>query len=111
MGYVYQVIATIVDWLNLAEGQHLALEAGEDIDLVRREATNHPAEVDRTVQLVHKPARALTLKSRKAVQAIANFCGHRKSNPGTAHRFRFLTTARAGIEQGWPVASRLVYRF
>jgi len=60
---------------------------------------------------LREPARALTLKSRKAVQAIANFCGHRKSNPGTAHRFRFLTTARAGIEQGWPVASRLVYRF
>jgi hypothetical protein len=103
-GYVYQVIATIVDWLTLAENHLLALEAGEDIDIVRREATNNPAEVDRTVQQVHKPARAVTLRSRKAVQAIANFCGHRKSNPGSVLRFRFLTTAKAGRELGWSVA-------
>jgi hypothetical protein len=103
-GYVYQVIATIVDWLKLADNHHLALEAGEDIDVVRREATNNPAEVDRTLQQVHKPARAITLRSRKAVQAIANFCGHRKSNPDSVLRFRFLTTAKAGREQGWSVS-------
>ena len=33
-GYVYQVVATVLAWLNLAEGQHLAAEAGEDFDLV-----------------------------------------------------------------------------
>jgi hypothetical protein len=34
MGMSYQIIATVLAWLNLAEGQHLELEAGEDFDLV-----------------------------------------------------------------------------
>ncbi len=102
-GYVYQVIATVLAWLNLAENQHLDLEAGEDIDLVEREAAAGTLEVDRTVQQVHKRSRTITLRSRKTVQAIANFCAHRKTNPDTALRFRFLTTAKPGCEKGWRV--------
>jgi hypothetical protein len=45
---VYQVIATVVAWLNLAEGQHLELEAGEDLDLVEREAAGEAADAART---------------------------------------------------------------
>ena len=32
-GFVFQVNVTILRWLHLQSGQHLELEAGEDIDL------------------------------------------------------------------------------
>src|SRR5271170_4786437 len=102
-GYVYQVIATVLAWLNLAEGQHLELEAGEDFDLVERTATIEVSEPGRTVQQVHKRSRTITLRSPKTVQAVANFCAHRKTNPGTALKFRFVTTAKPGREKGWRV--------
>ena len=101
-GFVFQVNVTILHWLNLTDGEHLELEAGEDIDIVRRETKSDASGIDRTVEQVHKPARAITLRSRKTIQAIANFCGHRSSNPGQVLKFRFLTTAKAGREQGWP---------
>lgn len=102
-GYVYQVIATVLAWLNLAEGQHLELEAGEDFDLVEREAASVAADVARTVQQVHKRSRTITLRSPKTVQAIANFCAHRKTNRDAVLKFRFLTTAKPGREKGWRV--------
>lgn len=102
-GYVYQVIATVLAWLNLAECEHLDLEAGEDIDLVSRRTATDDAETDRTVQQVHKRTRSITLRSRKTVQAIANFCAHRKTNPGSVLKFRFLTTAKPGRERGWRI--------
>jgi hypothetical protein len=37
-GFVYQVNVTIQHWLKLGPGEHLELEAGEDIDIVRHEA-------------------------------------------------------------------------
>ena len=82
-GFVFQVnVTNLLHWLDLTDGEHLELEAGEDIDLVRRETKGMLGELDRTVEQVHKPARAITLRSRKTIQAIANFCGHRSSNPG-----------------------------
>ena len=102
-GYVYQVVATVLAWLNLAEGQHLELEAGEDFDLVEREAASVAADASRTVQQVHKRSRTITLRSPKTVQAIANFCAHRKTNRDAVLKFRFLTTAKPGREKGWRV--------
>lgn len=102
-GYVYQVVATVLAWLNLAENQHLDLEAGEDIDLVEQEAAIEASEAGRTVQQVHKRSRTITLRSRKTVQAIANFCAHCKTNSDTVLKFRFLTTAKPGREKGWRV--------
>src|SRR5579862_8322186 len=102
-GYVYQVVATVLAWLNLAEGQHLELEAGEDLDLVEREAAGEAADAARTVQQVHKRSRTITLRSPKTVSAIANFCAHRKTNPGAVLKFRFLTTAKPGREKGWRI--------
>lgn len=51
---MYQVVATVLAWLNLAEGQHLELEAGEDLDLVERAAASDAADAARTVQQVWK---------------------------------------------------------
>jgi hypothetical protein len=102
-GYVYQVVATVLAWLNLEEGQHLELEAGEDFDLVEQDATSEATDAARTVQQVHKRSRTITLRSPKTVSAIANFCAHRKTNLETALRFRFLTTAKPGREKGWRI--------
>jgi len=99
-GYVYQVVATVLAWLNLADGQHLELEAGEDFDLVEGTAAIEASGAGRIVQQVHKRARTITLRSPKTTQAIANFCAHRTTNPGTALKFRFLTTAKPGREKG-----------
>lgn len=110
-GYVYQVIATVLAWLNLVEGQHLELEAGEDFDLIERAAAIEGADARRTVHQVHKRSRTITLRSPKTVQAIANFCAHRKTNPGTELKFRFLTTATPGREKGWRVPGIVTWEY
>lgn len=101
-GYVYQVIAIVLAWLNLAEGQHLELEAGEDFDLVERVAVSEASDRARTVQQVHRRSRTITLRSPKTVSAIANFCAHRKTNPDAVLRFDFRrlqnrAARRAGV--------------
>jgi hypothetical protein len=51
-GFVFQVNVTIQHWLKLGPGEHLELEAGEDIDIVRQEAGESGADPERlTVQL------------------------------------------------------------
>jgi hypothetical protein len=102
-GYVYQVVATVLAWLNLADDQHLELEAGEDFDLVERQAASEASDPARTVQQAHKRSRTITLRSPKTVSAIANFCAHRRTNPDAVLRFRFLTTAKPGREKGWRI--------
>ncbi len=49
-------------------------------------------------QLKHV-AGSLTLRSGDVLESIANFCDHRRLNPGTKLAFRFLTTATIGREQ------------
>jgi hypothetical protein len=99
-GFVYQVTVTIQRWLTLGPGEHLELEAGEDIDIVRREMANDTSAIARDVEQVHKSARTLTLRSKKVRQAIVNFCGLRILNPNSKFRFRFVTTAKAAREIG-----------
>jgi len=38
VGFVFQVNVTALRWLNLKPGQHLELEACEDIDLIQKVA-------------------------------------------------------------------------
>jgi hypothetical protein len=99
-GYVYQVSVTVQRWLNLGANEHLELEAGEDIDIVRRARAEDASEAERDVEQVHRPARPLSLRSKKARQAIVNFCGHRIARDGVQLKFRFLTTANAAREAG-----------
>ncbi len=102
-GYVYQVVATVLAWLNLVDDQHLELEAGEDFDLVERQAASEASDPARTLQQVHKRSRTITLRSPKTVSAIANFCAHRRTNPDSVLKFRFLSTAKPGREKGWRI--------
>ena len=99
-GYVYQVNVTVQRWLNLGPNEHLELEAGEDIDIVRRARADDASEAERDVEQVHRPARPLSLRSKKARQAIVNFCGHRNAREDVQLRFRFVTTAKAAREAG-----------
>ena len=101
-GFVFQVNVTILRWLNLKPGQHLELEAGEDIDLIQKGAADSGSKDKRLLeQLKEQPSRSLTLRSADALEAIANFCSHRRSNPGAELAFRFLTTTTIGRERDW----------
>ena len=84
-GFVYQVNVSILRWLSLLPGQHLELEAGEDVDLVQKGARADEAERHRLMEQLKHKKRALTLRSDDALEAIANFCEHRKVNPSLAH--------------------------
>jgi hypothetical protein len=101
-GFVFQVNVTILRWLSLKAGEHLELEAGEDIDLIQRGVAGSGSEDERLVeQLKQQPSRSLTLRSTDALEAIANFCDHRRTNPGAKLRFRYLTTTSIGRERDW----------
>jgi hypothetical protein len=102
-GFVFQVNLTIHHWLQLSEGQYLELEAGEDIDLVRQAADEAEFEPERLFMQPkhHFSDGSVTLRSRDALESIANFCYHRRTYPDWKLRYRFITTLPVGKEQGW----------
>jgi tetratricopeptide (TPR) repeat protein len=101
-GFFYQANITLLRWMALQPGQHLELEAGEDIDTVEPR-DNDPGSAERRLleQLKVRSVRAITLRSPEALEALSNFCEHRASNPDSELQFRYLTTAADGVEQGW----------
>ena len=100
-GFVFQVNVTILRWLNLQSGQHLELEAGEDIDLIQAAAAQGLEGTHLLEQVKQLRGKRLTLRSADALEAIANFCQHRSSRPGENLAFRFLTTTSASKERRW----------
>ena len=100
-GFVFQVNVTILHWLRLLPGQHLELEAGEDIDVIQTAAAQGVENNQQFEQVKQLHRKRLTLRSGDALEAIANFCEHRKSRPEEKLSFRFLTTTSAGKERGW----------
>ncbi len=101
-GYVYQVNVSILRWLGLKPGEHLELEAGEDIDLVRNSSEAKESEQQRVLEQLKHSSRSITLRSPDALEALANYTEHRKSNPTIPLAFRFLTTASVAKErQPW----------
>src|SRR5216684_6841425 len=101
-GFVFQVNVTILRWMELHEGAHLELECGEDIDTVKGVRNDGvDAEARLLEQLKVRSGKSITLKSPEALEALSNFCGHRASNPSSNLRFRYVTTANSGFEQGW----------
>jgi hypothetical protein len=99
-GFVLQVDITILRWLDLQQTEVLELERGEDLDLVR-DLNSTELDENRLMEQVKRRSAALTLKAADALEALSNFCQHRRANPHIALRFRFVTTAQAGKEQGW----------
>ena len=101
-GFVFQVNATILHWLKLGAGEYLELEAGEDIDLVRKEPEDLGGDPEwLAIQLKQLSGASLTLKNPKALEAVANFCRHRQTYPEWNIKFRFVTTLTIGKEQVW----------
>lgn len=101
-GFVFQVNLTILRWLSLGPTEHLELECGEDIDLIREELSSSQVSPTRLLEQIKlRSASSLTLKSREALQSLAHFCEHRANNPNWCLQFRFMTTARLGWETGW----------
>lgn len=95
-GYVYQIYQTVLEWVNLKEGEIIFLERAEDFDV------HCDAQVT-TVQV--KDTRAsdnITLRSQDVIDAIGHYWEHVTNNPNVIIKFRFLTTALPGQEQGSP---------
>ncbi len=105
-GYVYQVDVTISCWLNLQPNELLELERGEDLDAVRV-SDNHSEDL-RTLQQIKATGTSLTLRSTNALTALANFCEHRRLNPGHHLKFRYITTSPVGREKDWKPKSAAI---
>jgi hypothetical protein len=81
-------------WIQLADTDRLYLEGAEDFDRISGLTVE-------TVQ-VKDVVRNVTLRSADVIDAIDNAWAHRQRNPRHTIRFRFLTTAGIGVEQGSP---------
>jgi hypothetical protein len=100
-GFVFQVNLTLLRWIELADNEHLELERGEDIDTVKENSGGLSAQERLLEQIKTRSTRSVTLRSEEALEALANFCYHRTSNPQWSLEFRYVTTAASGMEQGW----------
>jgi hypothetical protein len=98
-GYSAQVWRSVLVWLDLADLERLYLEGAEDIDLIH-------ATVAETIQVKNFRGN-VTLRSKDVVAAIDNAWSHQERNPGRSIRFRFLTTAGIGLEQGDPFGNAI----
>jgi tetratricopeptide (TPR) repeat protein len=104
-GFVFQVNLTISRWLDLPDNRRLELECGEDIDTVQNGSGDDATAEKRLLeQLKVRDTKSLTLRSPEALQSVANFCRHRRNNPGAELEFRYITTAAIAVEQGWTLA-------
>jgi len=92
-GYAYQVALTSLAWLELNEAELIIVEGAEDFDRL-----GHDDELNQAKAV----ASNLTLRSAEVLDGIQNFWNAVDGNPGHKLRYRFLTTAAAGTEQGSP---------
>jgi len=93
-GYVYQAYQSVLAWMRLGEEEVLFLEGAEDFDV-------HSADGATATQVKDTAGSGtVTLRSGDAVDAINHLWLHKKNNPDTEVRLRFLTTASLGREQG-----------
>jgi len=102
-GFVYQIYTTVLRWLDLNDGEELELEAGEDIDTVRRDLEAGTYWESRTLEQIKRRQAPVTLRSPSSLEALSNFNIHRLANPDIELRFRYVTTALATVEKGWPL--------
>jgi hypothetical protein len=93
-GYWAQVWRSFLAWMDLSETERLYLEGAEDFDRISGLAAE-------TVQ-VKNVAGNITLRSGDVIEAIDNAWTHQQRNPRHTIKFRFLTTAGIGVEQGAP---------
>ncbi|MDP6876126.1 MAG: hypothetical protein QF521_21585, partial [Alphaproteobacteria bacterium] len=100
-GYSYQVLCSVLAWINIPEGEVLYLEGAEDLDQVYGD--------DATTTQV-KDTRGsgnVTLRSAGALEAIDNYWSHKQRNPERRIRLHYLTTSEIGTEKGDPFGRKL----
>ena len=87
-GYSYQILRSIETWLDLRDGEVLALEGAEDLDRI--------GEAGATVEQIKDTAASgnVTLRSEAVLDAIANFWGHVGRNPGHAVTIQIFDDGR-----------------
>ena len=96
-GYSYQVLCSVLAWVDLCEGELLFLEGAEDFDHIAGDTAT-------TTQVRDTQGSGnITLRSRDTLQALNHFWSHRQRNPGRRIRFRYLTTSCVGLERGDPL--------
>lgn len=95
-GYVFQILRSILVWIDLYGDEQLFLEGAEDLDRIN--------SAEATIEQDKDTAGSgnITLRTPSVVQAINNFWSHRTRNPGVTIRFRYVTTSGIGVEQGAP---------
>ncbi len=90
-GYRYQILCSVVAWLDLADDETLRLEGVEDFDIV----SNNTA----TLVQVKDTRRNVTLKSKEVLDAINHYCEFRTKHPDLTAKFRFITRSKIGKER------------
>jgi hypothetical protein len=96
-GYWSQIWRSVLAWIDLGESERLYLEGAEDFDRV--------SGLDAEAVQVKDVAGNVTLRSGDVIDAIDNLWAHQQRNPRHTIRFRFLTTAGIGVEQGSPLGA------
>lgn len=92
-GYVYQVMAAALAWLDLDGQGRLFLEVAEDYAVVARNALE-------AVQVKDTEATGtITLNTRSVQDAVSNFVSLMTSNPSTDVQLRYFTTSAIGTEK------------
>jgi hypothetical protein len=90
-GYAYQLYASGLAWLSLADDEELFLEVAQDYATAAREALNAVQAKD--------TAATVTINSENARQALDGFVDLTERNPGRPVTLRYLSTAAIGREQ------------
>ena len=93
-GYVYQIYQSVLAWMQLKEDEILVLEGAEDFDI-------HCGSSVTTFQ-VKDVTRNLTLRAQEIVDSLNNYWACIERNPDFNIFLRFLTTAEAAQEHGFP---------
>ncbi|CAH0338612.1 hypothetical protein [Rhizobium sp. CECT 9324] len=95
-GYIYQILRSMLVWLELGDDEQLFLEGAEDLDRI------DPAGALTEQVKDTRGSGNITFRTASVVEAINNFWSHRTRNPGVNIRFRYVTTSGIGVEQGAP---------
>lgn len=91
-GFAYQLYASALGWLGLADGEDLYLEVAEDYAIACRDALLG-------VQVRDTEASKLTIRSAGSIKAIDSLVDLQSRNPHRHVTIRYLTTSEMGIEK------------
>ena len=92
-GYAYQVLATVLAWLDIGEKDRLYLEVAEDYAKIAKDVLS-AVQVKDT-----KRSKSVTLNSESVRNAVEAFVDLVKQNPSIQVELRFMTTSKIGKEK------------